>query len=118
MPHKALGIRAFFVTIEPQATQRVRCRPIADGDLDGLAGLLTEGFPRSSLAYWSRGFERWKQTPVVESVPRYGYVLDNGTAPVGVILLISSLHGEQIVSNLSCLYVRPELRTHSTLLIS
>lgn len=106
------------MTIAPQPTQRVRCRPIADGDLDGLAALLTEGFPRSRLTYWTRGFERWKKTPVVEGVPRYGYVLDNGTAPVGVILLISSLRGEQIVSNLSSWYVRPEWRTHSTLLIS
>jgi hypothetical protein len=51
-------------------------------------------------------------------VPRYGYVLDNGLAPVGVILLISSRRGDHIVSNLSSWYVEPAWRAHSTLLIS
>jgi hypothetical protein len=37
---------------------------------------------------------------------------------VGVILLISSQRGEQIISNLSSWYVEPQWRTHSTLLIS
>ena len=51
-------------------------------------------------------------------MPRYGYVLDGGFGPVGVILLISSQRGEQIISNLSSWYVEPQWRTHSTLLIS
>ena len=33
------------MTVEPQQISRVRCRPIADSDLDGLADLLTRGFP-------------------------------------------------------------------------
>jgi hypothetical protein len=37
---------------------------------------------------------------------------------VGVILLISSKRGEQIISNLSSWYVEPQWRAHSTLLIS
>ena len=106
------------MTVEPQAAARVRCRPITDADLDGLAQLLTRGFPRSSREYWLRGFARWRHVPAIEGVPRYGYVLDDGLAPVGVILLISSARNGQIISNLSSWYVEPQFRTHSTLLIS
>jgi hypothetical protein len=102
----------------PQAAARVRCRQIAEGDLDGLADMLTRGFPYSRHETWTRGFDRWKQLPVIEGVPRFGYVLDGGFGPVGVILLISSLRGEQIVSNLSSWYVEPQWRVHSTLLVS
>src|SRR4051812_15659024 len=103
---------------QPQATNRVRCRQIAESDLDGLADMLTRGFPRSRRETWLRGFERWKLLPQIEGVPRYGYVLDGGFGPVGVILLISSLRGGQIVSNLSSWYVEPQWRVHSTLLVS
>jgi hypothetical protein len=96
----------------------VRCRPITDADLDGLADLLAKGFPRSRRAYWANGFARWQAMPVVEGVPRYGYVLDKEGVIVGVILLISSLRNGRIISNLSSWYVEPEYRTHSTLLIS
>jgi hypothetical protein len=106
------------MTVEPQQTSRVRCRPIAETDLDGLADMLVRGFPRSRRDYWTSGFARWKNLPVVEGVPRYGYVLDGGLGPVGVILLLSSQRGEQIISNLSSWYVEPQWRAHSTLLIS
>lgn len=106
------------MTVEPQGGARVRCRAIAGDDLDGLAALLATGFPNTDRGYWQRGFARWAYVPPVEAVPRYGYVLDDGTAPVGVILLISSQRGSQIVSNLSSWYVAPQWRTHSTLLIS
>lgn len=106
------------MTIEPQQASRVRCRPIAESDLEGLADLLTRGFPRSRREYWLNGFARWKNLPLVEGVPRYGYVLDGGFGPVGVILLISSQRGGQIISNLSSWYVEPQWRAHSTMLIS
>jgi hypothetical protein len=106
------------MTLEPQQASRVRCRAIAETDLDGLAALLTRGFPRSRREYWTAGFARWQNLPVIEGVPRYGYVLDSGLGPVGVILLISSRRGEQIISNLSSWYVEPQWRAHSTLLIS
>jgi hypothetical protein len=106
------------MTIEPQQASRVRCRPIAQSDLEGLADLLTRGFPRSRREYWLNGFARWKNLPPVEGVPRYGYVLDGGFGPVGVILLISSQRNGQIISNLSSWYVEPQWRAHSTMLIS
>jgi hypothetical protein len=106
------------VTIAPQQVTRVRCRPIADSDLDGLADLLTRGFPQSHRSYWREGFARWQHVPVVEGLPRYGYVLDGGIGPVGVILLISSQRGDRVIANLSSWYVEPQWRTHSTLLIA
>lgn len=104
------------MTVEPQA--RVRCRQITDHDLDGLADMLARGFPRTHRDYWLQGFARWKRMPVIEGVPRFGYVLDAGLGPVGMILLISSQRGGQIISNLSSWYVDPAWRTHSTLLVS
>jgi hypothetical protein len=106
------------MTVEPQAVARVRCRAIAESDLEALADLLVRGFARSRRDYWTQGFERWRAMPVVDGVPRFGYLLDGGLGPVGVILLISSLRGAQIISNLSSWYVDPAWRAHSTLLIS
>ena len=106
------------MTIEPQQASRIRCSPIADDDLEGLADLLTRGFPRTNRDYWQRGFARWKNIPVIEDVPRYGYMLHGGWGPVGAILLISSKRGGQILCNLSSWYVDPQWRAHSSLLIS
>jgi hypothetical protein len=121
MPHKGLtGSRAveFAMTLAHQKTSRVHCRPIAENDLDGLADLLTRGFPRSRRECWTRGFARWKNLPAIEEMPRYGYMLEGGFGAVGVILMISSKRGGQIVSNLSNWYVDPQWHTHSALLIS
>ena len=106
------------MTVAPQKTSRVHCRPIGENDLDGLADLLTRGYPRSRHDSWTRGFARWKNLPLVEEVPRYGYMLEGGFGPVGVILLISSKRGNQIICNLSSMYVEPQWRAHSSLLIS
>src|ERR1700753_1696714 len=106
------------MTVEPQVAARVRCRQITDADLDAVADLLTVGFPRSRRQYWLNGFARWRNVPAVEGVPRYGYVLDTGFSLGGGILLISSVRGGQVISNLSSWYVEPQFRTHSTLLIS
>ena len=111
------------MTLEPQARKtqtdgRVRCRQIAEEDLDGLADLLARGFARSSRDYWTAGFARWRTMPPVEGLPRFGYVLDNGLGPVGVLLLISSQRGEDIVTNLSSWYVEPAWRAHSALLVA
>ncbi len=106
------------MTIAPQKTSRVHCRPIAECDLDGLADLLTRGFPRSRRDNWMRGFARWKNLPLVEEVPRYGYMLEGSFGPVGVILMITSKRRGQIVSNLSSWYVEPQWRAHAATLMS
>jgi hypothetical protein len=102
----------------PTQAPRARCRQIADADLDGLAGLLTRGFPRSTYDYWVKGFARLRALPPIESVPRFGYVLEAEGAIVGVILLIPSRRGDKIFCNLSSWYVEPQWRTHSAMLIS
>src|SRR3954464_6485036 len=122
MLHKGFAEKGFFVNAQPQTTApqaaRVRCRQIVESDLDGLAGLRTKGFPRSCRSYWTTGFARWRHLPQVEGLPRYGFVLDSESGPVGVLLLLSSQRGERILSNLSSWYVEPEWRSHSTLLVS
>ncbi len=118
MLHKAFCRKAFFVTAQPQAINRIRCRPIQESDLGGLAELLARGFPISCRRYWTDGFARWKYLPEIEGLPRYGCLLDGGAGPVGVLLLLSSRRGEHIVSNVSSWYVEPEWRAHSTLLVS
>ena len=75
-------------------------------------------FPVRAGPIGRRASPAGSRLPVIDGVPRYGYVLDNGFDIVGVILLISSRRGGQIISNLSSWYVEPQWRTHSTLLIS
>src|SRR3954468_3983577 len=122
MLHKGFAEKGLFVTAQPQMmapqAARVRCRQIVESDLDGLADLLTRGFPLSHRQYWTEGFARWSHLPEVEGLPRYGFVLDTGSGPVGALLLLSSRRGERIVSNLSSWYVDPDWRGHSTLLVS
>jgi hypothetical protein len=97
---------------------RVRCRQIAEADLDGLVDMLTRGFPLSRYENWVKGFASLRTLPPVEGVPRFGYVLESEAGIVGVILMIASRRGDKIFSNLSSWYVEPEWRTHSTMLIS
>jgi hypothetical protein len=106
------------MTINPQPASRVRCRPIAENDFDGLADLLTRGFARTRRDYWMRGFARWKNLPVIEELPRFGYLLEGRFGPVGAILSISSRRGERVFCNLSSWYVEPQYRSHATLLMS
>jgi hypothetical protein len=53
-------------------------------------------------------------------MPRYGYMLDAGGRPVGVILLISTLRSvgdfQKLFANLSSWYVEPNFRSYATLL--
>jgi hypothetical protein len=117
MAHKGLEMGLLRVTVEPQQISRVHCRPIADSDLNALADLLSRGFPATRRSTWTNGFARWQQLPTVEGMPRFGYLLDGGVGPVGVILLISSRRGDRVMVNLSSWYVEPGWRAHSTMLI-
>lgn len=105
------------VTVEPRQIACVSCRAITDGDLDWLPDFLCRGFPKTRCSYWTNGFARWRQLSPVEGMPRYGYILDGGSAPAGVILLISSRRGDQVIANLSSWYVEPEWRSHASMLI-
>jgi hypothetical protein len=103
---------------EAASNQRVRCRQIAEGDLDALAGLLTRGFPNRSRDYWERGLQRMAALSPIEGLPRFGYVLESESGIVGALLTIASRRGEKIIVNVSSWYVRASYRAHSTLLVS
>src|SRR5882672_6303833 len=101
---------------------KVRCRQINDSDVDGVAELLTRGFRIRSTAYWRRALAKLGSHPTPEGLPKYGYLLESGGVPVGVILLIfSSIPASDAVTtrcNLSSWYVEPAFRSHAPLLIS
>jgi hypothetical protein len=99
----------------------VRCRQINDSDVDGVADLLTKGFRVRSSDYWRRALAKLGSHPTPDGLPKYGYLLESGGVPVGVILLIfSSIPASDAVTmrcNVSSWYVDPEFRSHAALLI-
>ena len=100
---------------------RVRCRTIREDDLDRVADLLVEGFPKRKRSYWTNGFDRLKSRPGPPNLPRFGYLIEQDTTPVGVVLLLShSLEGADgpyTRCNISSWYVDPSFRMHASMLI-
>ncbi|MEA2949615.1 MAG: hypothetical protein QOI40_4945 [Alphaproteobacteria bacterium] len=101
---------------------KIRSRQISDSDVDAVAELLTRGFRIRSSTYWRRALAKLGSRPAPEGLPKYGYLLESGGVPVGVILLIfSSVPASDAVTtrcNVSSWYVEPEFRSHAALLIS
>lgn len=99
---------------------KVRCREIIESDAGAIADLLTRGFVGRSRDYWIQGLRRQAFRPVPEGYPRFGYMLDDGGTPVGVLLLIYTARkdGEEtaIQCNLSSWYVDPAYRNYAPLL--
>src|SRR5262249_3577729 len=103
------------------ATPRIRCRQIADGDLDGLADLFRRGFgARRTHAFWRHVLAGLKARPVPADMPRYGYLLENDGVPVGAILLIfaATPGSGELRANVSSWYVDPAFRSYAPLLVS
>jgi len=103
------------------APPRIRCRQIADADLDALADLLKRGFgARRSLAFWQRALALLKSRAVPEGMPRYGYLLDNDGTPVGAIFLIfaATPGGGALRANVSTWYAEPAFRSYAPMLVS
>jgi hypothetical protein len=106
---------------QPNAPPKIRCRQVADGDLDALADLLHRGFaPRRSRAFWRHVLACLQARAIPADVPRYGYLLENDGVPVGVILLIfATTPGSGAVrANVSSWYVEPRFRGYAPLLVS
>jgi hypothetical protein len=104
---------------QPTAAPKIRCRRIGDGDLDTLADLLKRGFGRRrSRTFWRHVLTCLQVRTVPAEMPRYGYVLENDGAPVGVILLIfARTPGSGAVrANVSSWYVEPAFRGYAPLL--
>jgi hypothetical protein len=107
----------------PKTLPRVRFRLIADSDVNDVVELLTRGFaPRRSRVFWQDAMARLAAHTAPPGAPRYGYMLDGGNGPVGVILVVSSIRpmgdGAQVRSNFSSWYVEPAFRSYASLLIS
>ena len=99
---------------------RVRRRPIDEADLAGVTDLLVRGFPGRSRQYWERGLGRMAERPEIEGCPRFGFMLDAGSGPVGVaLMLVGSAEGDgNIRCNLSSWTVDTAYRMQAPLLVA
>ena len=108
----------------PDPPPRIRCRRIEEPDVEGIVDLLTRGFsPRRTRRFWHDVLERLRNRSTPADLPRYGYLLESGGAPVGAILQIfSTVHsGSGTTStrcNVSSWYVDQEFRSYAPLLVS
>jgi hypothetical protein len=68
----------------------LRCREICSADVGPIADLLTRGFPERTREFWLRALRRLSEHSVPHGFPKYGYMLECNSNPVGVILLICS----------------------------
>jgi hypothetical protein len=100
------------------APARVRCRQIAEADLDAVSAFLTVGFPIRTRDYWTRGLERMRVRDVPADHPRFGYMLESDGRSVGVVLLIFSERDGGVRCNVSSWYVDPEFRSFAPMLTS
>ena len=104
----------------PDGISKVRCREITADDLDAIADLLLRGFAGRTRDYWMQGLCRQAVRDVPPSFPRFGYMLDHGGAPVGVLLLIYSVRGSGtnrwICCNLSSWFVEDAFRSYAPML--
>jgi hypothetical protein len=99
----------------------IRCRQIADADLDGVAALLRRGFgTRRTLAFWHHVLACLQARAVPPDMPRYGYLLEREGSFVGVILLIfaTTPGSSALRANVSSWYVDPAFRSYAPLLVS
>ena len=96
------------------------CRPIADGDREGVVACLRRGFPDRPERYWARALERMARRSPIDDYPRYGHALFAEGVVVGVLLQIfsrrDSASGARIICNLSSWCVDQEHRGHSAML--
>jgi hypothetical protein len=101
-------------------TQKIRCREIAETDIDAVADLLTRGFFGRARDYWMQGLRRQAARDVPAGYPRFGYMLEQDGLPVGVLLLLYSFRADgaetAIYCNLSSWYVEPAFRNYAPLL--
>ncbi|HEV2956840.1 MAG TPA: acyl-CoA acyltransferase [Xanthobacteraceae bacterium] len=107
----------------PKTIPRVRFRQIADSDVNDVVELLARGFAtRRSRPFWQNAMARLAAHATPPGAPRYGYMLDAGSGPVGVVLMISSTppadDGARLRSNVSSWYVEPAFRSYASMLVS
>lgn len=92
---------------------------IAESDTPALVELLGRGFPERAKDYWRRALDTLARRASPEGYPRFGYMLEHGGAPVGVILMIfTNVVDKQIRCNISSWYVDEPYRGYASLLIA
>ena len=100
----------------------IRCRQIAEGDIAAVTALLVRGFPSRDRQFWQSALERLGKRESPRGLPKYGYLLESGGAPVGTLLLICSTvrTGDKLATrcNLSSWYVEPAFRSYAPLLVA
>ena len=105
----------------PAPAAKLKVREIRESDLNAVARLLSQGFGFRSIDYWLRGLECNAKRPRPANYPAFGYCLDHGGGPVGVILLLFSevRSGAEMVirCNVSSWYVEPAFRAFAPLMV-
>jgi hypothetical protein len=101
--------------------QTVRCREIVVSDLEGVIGLLTEGFQHvRDRAYWTNAIQALSEYASPPGYPKYGYLLESNGLPVGVLLLVfyaASVGGTtRVRCNTSSWYVRSAFSSYAPIL--
>jgi hypothetical protein len=92
---------------------------IVESDLPALVDLLARGFPARDRNYWARALDTLTQRKAPEGLPRFGYLLEQDGAPVGVILMIFRVVEDgDIRCNISSWYADGAHRGYASLLIA
>jgi hypothetical protein len=102
----------------------IRCRPIGEADVAGVARLLSRGFPKRGPQFWFHALHRLAAHQPPAGLPKYGYLMESDGALVGAILLIFSAvrtaGGDALTirCNLSSWCVDPAYRAYAALLVA
>jgi hypothetical protein len=101
---------------------RVRRREIVQADLPGVVDALVRGFPGRDRGHWERGLRRMGERPSLAGCPRFGFLLEAGSGPVGVSLMLYDgvAAGDSLTlrCNLSSWTVDPAFRMQAPLLVA
>ncbi len=99
-----------------------RCREIDRVDIEATSRVLEQGFPSHEAGYWARALARLTEHRGVPGLPKYGYLLEADSRPIGVILVICSKMpaGAQTRCrvNIASWYVEREYRSYAPMLTS
>ncbi len=97
----------------------IKCREMTESDVSAAEDLLTRSF-KPPPDYWRRAISRLAARPRVDGFPKYGFVLDDDTRIVGVLLLITTsvrINGvTETRTNVSSWCVEPDHRGYAAIL--
>ena len=84
-----------------------------------MTDLLRRGFANRPRSFWERGLRHMAERPCIDGCPRFGFMLDDGSRPVGVALMLGCRDGEgRTRCNLSSWTADPAYRSQAPLLIA